>query len=382
MRQLALGLALAITSSALAQEARPGHTLVLHHGHDPSAAVTAGGLAHDARLAFALPETAPTSRLSIAMPGTRMRGPVVDASGRVFVGTSSGVTIVEPDGHASHDVVVGALEAPPVIVPGGDVVALARDGMLARIAPDGRVVMRAASLLGIRFAPLVRGDGALIVVAASRTLAELGPDLSVRRARELPDGLALSPTETARGHYAIAAGAELVFVDPHGLEVLRTIPLPDRAATPVARAEDGTLWVATVDGDLLRVHGELRIGESIALGARLPEAATLDRAMLGVAPGGDVLVAVPSRGLVRIAPSGAERWIWSGEAPLIGALSVDGDGRTAVIDRTGHLSVIAADGTPDWTLALGAVPLGAAMTTPQGRIVVATDQGVLLLGPS
>jgi outer membrane protein assembly factor BamB len=373
---------LVLASTAAAQDARPGHTLVLHQGHDANAIAIAGGLAHDARVPFPWPASAPSSRVTIPMPAARIRGPVVDASGRVFVGTASGVTIIEADGRSSREVIVGALDAPPVIVPGGDVVAMSREGLCARIGADGHVVSRAASLLGVRFSPLVRSDGSLVAVAANRTLAELGPDLVVRRVRELPDGLALSPTETARGDYAIAAGTELVIVDPRSFDVVRVIALPDRAATPVARAPDGTLWVATVDGDLVRMHGELRMADAISLGARLPEAATSDRATLGIASDGDVLVAVPTRGLVRIATSGEERWTWTAEAPLIGAIAVDASGHTAVVDRIGHLSVIAANGDREWTLALGATPLGAPITTAQGRIAIATDQGLVLLGPS
>lgn len=385
-RPLALLLGLAITLGALAsargEEVRPGHTVVLDHGADPAvASAMPGGGAHDGRLAFALPRAAPSARVVVATVGGRPRGPAVDALGRIFVGTTTGLAILAPDGTVVHEVPVGAVDCAPVIVPGGDVIALSRDGTFARIAPDGSVRARAATGLGVRFAPLVQSDASLAVVAASRTLALLGSNLEVLARRELPDGLALSPTRTARGRWAIAAGSELVIVDPVTHEVECSLALPARTATPVAAASDGTLWVATVEGDLVRVRGEARITGTMRLGARLPEATMSDRAMLGIAPDSDVLVVVPARGLVRLAPDGTERWTRASDTPLVGALSIDPEGRAAVIDRLGHLSVIDAAGAIEWTLALEALPLGPAITTGQGRVVVATERGVVVLGP-
>lgn len=367
---------------ARGEEARPGQTLVLDHGQDAAvASAMPGGAAHDGRLAYPLPVTAPLARLVVATSGARPRGPAVDADGRIFVGTTSGVAILGAEGVLAREIVVGSLDCAPVLVPGGDVIALARDGTFARIASDGTVRARASTGLGVRFAPLVEADGGLAVVAASRTLAWLGSDLEVVATLELPDGLALSPTRTARGRWAIAAGNELVVVEPATRSIERTIALPGRSATPVAAASDGTLWVATVDGELVRVRGESRIAASMRLGARLPEATTSDRAMLALAPDDDVLVVVPARGLVRVAPDGTERWTWASETPLVGALSIDPRGRAAVIDRLGHLSVIDPSGASEWSMALEALPLGPAITTREGRVIVATERGVVLIGP-
>ena len=370
------------TSGASGEEARPGRTLVLHHGWEPGIASAMAGTEHrDGRLAFAFPSAAPTARVLAVLVGTRPRGPVIDQSGRIFVGTTSGLAIVSADGTSVREVSLGALDCSPVLVPGGDVVGLSRDGMLARVTPDGYVRWRVGTSLPIRFSPLVLADGSFAVVAASRTLAHVGSDLEVRAQIELPDGLALSPTRTARDHWVIAAGTELVWVDPSTLEIELAIALPGRAATPAAVAPDGTLWVATVEGELVRVIDALRIDRVMALGARLPEATTSDRAMLAVAPDGDVLVSVPTRGLVRFAPDGTERWTWASETPLVSSVSVDANGRAAAIDRVGHLSVVDVDGTVLWTLALETLPLGPAIVTGQGRIVVATERGVVVLGP-
>lgn len=388
MRRGALALLLPLSllrlaSDARAEEARPGHTLVLHHGSDPAApSAMPGGAEHDGRLVFALPRAAPSARVVVSLAGARPRGPSVDAQGRIFVGTATGVAILAADGSTTRDVSAGALESGPVLVPGGDVIALSREGMLARIAPDGTVRARSSIGMGVRFAPLVLDDASLVLIGSSRTLLWLGSDLAVRRRRELPDGLALSPTLTAHRRWAIAAGTELVIIDPDSFEVEQQLPLPARAATPPASAPDGTLWLATVDGDLLRVRGEARITSTTPLGGRLPEATTADRATLGVAPNGDVLVVVPARGLVRVAPDGTERWVWASDTPLIGALSVDPEGRAVVLDRIGHLSVIDAIGALEWSVVLEAAPLGPAIVTGQGRIVVTTERGVVILGPA
>ncbi len=383
-RRLTLVLVGIVASASVArgEEAVPGRTLALDHGFGAGiASAMSGGSARDGRLAFGLPRQPPAQRAFVEMPGQRPRGPVVDADGRVFVGTVGGVAIVEPDGSERREVAVGVLDCAPVLVPGGDVIALSRDGALARLAPDGLARRRASTGLAVRFGPLVEPDGSLVTAVASRQLVLLGSDLEVRATRELPDGPALSPARTARGRYAVAAGSELVVLDPEGLAIVRSIVLPGRAATPPAASADGSIWIATVDGVLVRVRAEARVAGTSALGGRLPEAASSDRAMLGVAPDGDVLAVVPARGLVRVAPDGSERWTWASDTPLVGAISVDPDGRAAVVDRLGHLSVISASGEREWSLALEGMPLGPAIVTGQGRVVVATERGVVILGP-
>jgi len=104
--------------------------------------------------------------------------------------------------------------------------------------------------------------------------------------------------------------------------------------------------------------------------------------MLGVAPEGDVLVVVPTRGLVRLDAEGRERWVWASEAPLASAVSVDASGRAGVVDRIGHLSVIDPDGTRAWMVALEAAPMGPPIVTAQGRVVTVTEHGVVVLGPT
>lgn len=371
-----------VALSARAEEARPGRTLVLDHGTDPAlVAGTSGGASRDGRLHHPLPRAAPVARVLVATTGARPRGPVVDAVGRIVVGTVNGMLIVSPDGTETRSVLADALDCPPVVVPGGDFVALSREGRLVRATPEGTVIARAPSTgLSVRSAPLVEADGSLVVVAG-RTLAEVGSDLEVRRTLPLPDGPALSPARTREGRWVVVAGSEVVLVEPRRMELLRSWFLPGRAATPPAVAGDGTIWVATVDGDLVHVTHETRLAGTISLGGRLPEAASSERTMLGVAPDGDVLAVVPTRGLVRVAPDGTERWVWAGDTPLVGAASVDAYGRAAVLDRVGHLAVIDPSGALEWTFALGSLPLGGPVVTAEGRVVVVTERGVEILGP-
>ncbi len=383
-RGAALALLVLALSPALAlgDEASPGEVCTLHLGLPPgAAAVMPGGARRDGRLSFPLPRSAPSREVHAVVAGARPRGPAIDEEGRLFVGTGAGLAVVSPDGASVHDVPLDVVDCAPVLVPGGGVVAISRDGLIARVDASGRVVRRSVLRRAVRFSPLAMDDGSLGAVAAGRTLLRIGDDLSVREAREMPDGLALSPTAAPSGHWLVSAGTELEVVDRATLEVLRSIPLPARAATPAAIAPDGTVWVGTVEGDLVRIRGEARVASTIDLGARLPEATTSDRAMLAIAPDGDLLVALPTRGLVRVSPEGEERWAYATETPLASAVSVDGEGRAAVIDRLGHLMVVDPAGQVEWTYALASVPLGPVLVTAQGRVVVATEGGVVILGP-
>lgn len=377
-----LGLA-SLPAGARGEEVRPGQACTLHLGFSPQAAsVMPGGPRRDGRLAFSLPRSAPSSHALAVVAGGRPRGPAIDEDGRLYVGTGSGLAVISPDGASVHDVALDVLDCAPVLVPGGGAVGVSREGLIARVDPSGHVVRREALRRAVRFSPLVSPDGSLAVVAAGRTLLRVDDVLAVREAREMPDGLALSPTEAPSGSWLVAAGTELEVVDPGTLEVARSIPLPARAATPAAIAPDGTAWVGTVEGDLVRVRGEARVVGTIDLGARLPEATTSDRAMLGIAPDADLLVAVPSLGLVRISSEGEERWTYAPDTPLASAVSVDPEGRAAVVDRLGHLFVVSAAGDVEWTVALESMPLGPVLVTAQGRVVVATERGVVILGPA
>jgi outer membrane protein assembly factor BamB len=366
-----------------AERARPGETIVLHHGRDPAVpSAMPGGPHHDQRVARPWPRTAPATRSTVVVPGGRPRGPAVDALGRLFVGTGTGLLVLSEDGAPIADVAIGPLDAAPVLVPGGDVIAASRNGLFARVAPDGSVRARSATDLGVRFAPLVCEDGTLAVVGSSRIVAGLDGALATRFQIELADGLALSPTELPSGHWAIAAGAQLAVIDPRQGALVRTITLPQRAAAPPLVDDEGTLWVATVDGALVAIRHESRITRTLSLGGHLLEPGAADRSFLALAPDGDLLVAVPTRGLVRLAPDGTERWSLATDTPPVPALAIDPEGRTAIADRVGHLSIVSPDGAIEWTTMLDSIVLAAPIPTARGRLVVATERGIVLLGPS
>lgn len=365
---------LCLPSVVAGELARPGETLVLHRGFDPAvASAMPGGQAHDARLVYALPEGAPANVELVGGAHARPRGPAVDEAGRIYVGTGTGLAILAPDGATIADTVVSVLEAAPVLVPGGDAIAVSRNGMIARVAPDGTVRMRRATDLGVRFAPLVLDDGSFLVVGANRTLSRFGPDLEERFRTDLPDGFGLSATLAASGHVVVATGSELVVVDLDGA-IVRSIPLPGRAVTPPARAANGSLWLATTEGALVEIVHESRVRRTVPLGARVADGTTL-----AIAPNGDVLVAISTRGVVAVGPDGAERWVTALDAPFFGFLAVDGTGRIAALDRLGRLSVISPEGRVEWTVGIGGVPLAAPVVTPDRRIVLATDRGVAIL---
>jgi outer membrane protein assembly factor BamB len=370
---LAISLALLVPQTGSGELAEPGETLVLHRGLDPAIpAAMPGGASHDGRLAYPLPASAPERTELVGGANPRPRGPVIDEAGRIYAGTGAGLAILAADGTMIAEVAVGVLEASPVLVPGGDVIAISRNGMIARVAPDGTVRARHATDLGVRFAPLVLEDGSFVVVGANRTVSRFGSDLEERFRTELPDGFGLSATLTSAGRIAVATGSELVIVDLDG-SIVRSIALPGRAVTPPARAANGSLWVATTDGALVEVVHESRIRRTVALAGRVSDGTTL-----ALAPSGDVLVAVATRGLIAIAPDGTERWVTALDAPFFGFVAVDASGRIAALDRLGRLSVVSPDGVVEWSVGIGGVPLAAPIVTQRGEVVLATDRGVVI----
>ncbi len=369
-----LSAALLLPSIAAGERVRPGETLVLHRGFDPRvASAMPGGQAHDGRLAYPLPEVAPSRLDAIGSAHARPRGPVVDQAGHLYVGTTTGLAILDVDGVVIAETAAGVLEAPPALMPGGDAIAISRNGMIVRVAPDGAVRARRSTDLGVRFAPLVLDDGSFFLVGANRTLSRFGPDLEERFRTELPDGFGLSPTLSASGRVVVTAGSELVVVGLDG-GIARSIALPGRAVTPPARAPNGSLWLATTEGALIEIAHESRIRRVVPLGGRVPDGTTL-----AIAPNGDVLVAVPTRGVVAIDATGNERWTTAVDAPFFGFLAVDAAGRIAALDRIGRLWVITPEGTTLWSTTVGGVPLGPPVVTPAGQIVLSTDRGIAVL---
>jgi outer membrane protein assembly factor BamB len=156
--------------------------------------------------------------------------------------------------------------------------------------------------------------------------------------------------------------------------IVRSLSLPGRAVASPARAQNGSLWVATADGDLVEIVHESRIRRTVTLGARLGDGTTI-----AIAPSGDLVVAVPTRGLVCIAPDGSERWTATVSAPFFGFLAVDPDGRVAALDRLSRLSAVSPDGVVEWSVNLGAVPLAAPVVLSDHSIAVATDHGLAML---
>ena len=326
------------------------------------------------RLRGHAPHAEPSRAWDHALRHPRPSGPIIAADGTLYLGTRGGLTALGPDGTERWSVSIGQLVSAPSLAPSDDVIAVTRGGLVAVVSPAG--VVRETADLGApaRGSPLVLDDGSVLIATLDRRVHRL--DASLRRVfvTELADGLVNSVTRTRRGQLALTAGRVLSILSPEGY-LTRTAALSGRATGAAAVADDGTLWVSTLDGagagvlDAIEPNGERR--SRTELGSR-----HYDGAALVVGHDGAVRVPTVSEGVVCVGPSGTERWRAPNPQGYNAPASIDEEDTTLLVDRGGRLIAIAADGTERWRVVLGRHAYEAPVMGADGTIYIATENGV------
>jgi len=366
-------LACLIAVPALAHPVPIGRYAQIPYGVSPAHPhpTEGGGAARTGRLRGVAPATEPRRLWERNLPQRRLRGPTLAADGTLYLGTMGGLSAVAPDGTERWSVRLGAVPGAPSIAPSGDVAVVTRGGLVALVSPEG-VVRRTADLgAPARGSLLVLDDGSVVVGTLDRRVHRLDASLRPVFETELADGSASTLALTARGALAVASGRFLSLLSPTG-GITRQVTLGGRASAPPSVADDGTLWVPTVEGVLHAIEPGGRIRSRTELGSR-----HYDGAAPAIGPDGAVRVPTMSEGVVCVGAGGTERWRFPSPAGFNAPISVDAAGTTLAVDRGGRLFAIDETGVERWRVVIGTHTYQAPVLAADGTLYVVTEQGAL-----
>ncbi len=370
-----LGLALA-SATAQGQRIEPGHLVTLRSGLASPTAVDLGGPERDGRVERTLEggrhrviDRAPTS-------SRRASAPVEWPDVGIAVGASDGLWIREAAG-PTRTLLLGPIDARPVILPSRELLVTTRDGRVLVIDRAGVVVREARASAGVRGSPLVLADGSVVLTTLDRGVARFDAMLEPVFAVTLPAGVVQPPALLGRDRIVIAAGERLHVLDLAG-SLLSSIDLGDRAVAAPVVDEHGTVHVLLALGSIAVAPRGSRISSRVAVGGRVFD----QSAMFARDEDGSYRVAVPALGIVCLAPDGAQRWVASTDAPFHGPLLVDAAHTTLAFDRRGRLAVITPSGEIMERIELGGLVTGFPLLASDGSVWVTTDAAELVhVGP-
>ncbi len=366
---------LAPLASARAVPVSIGRATRLPHGVDPAhpAAMEHVGQARRGLAIGLIPARAPTLFASATLGEGQGRGGVVARDGLALLGTAQGLRGIDAAAGSRWHAEVGAVIACPAIAPGDRAVVATQRGEVHVVSlADGRAIVpprRVAT--GVRHAALVLDDGSIVVSGTERVLHRVAADLSPIFEAELDDAPGTAAALSAAGHIVCPAGADLRVLDVDG-RTLRVVPLGGRASGPPACAEDGALWIALVEGEVVQIVDERRVRARASLGARV-----FDGANLALARDGSLRVAVSARGLVCLDARGVERWVYASDAPIARAVVVDASGAALTVDARGRLTAIEANGSLRWRVQLAGASSSVPVVRADGAIVTVADRAVV-----
>jgi outer membrane protein assembly factor BamB len=334
-------------------------------------ATVRGDARRTGRLRGVLPRDAPVLRWERTIRHRQPRGPAIAADGTLYVGHLGGLTSLAPDGTERWTALVGAVRYAPSFLPSGDVVVVTRAGLLAVVSPEG--VVRRSVALGVPAmgSTLVLDDGSVVVGTADRRLHRRDVSLRSVFETELRDPMGSTATRTGRGLVAVVTGLALRLYDARGA-LVREIALGSRPSTPIAVADDGTLWVGTSDGAVLAIDPNGRVRSRTELATPHYEGAAL-------AVGRDGAVRLPTirEGLVCIGPGGSERWRVASSAGYRTSVHLDDEDTAVAVDSGGIMTAVAADGTERWRVTLPTYVSETPVLGLDGTLYVLTDNGGL-----
>lgn len=303
-----------------------------------------GGPRRAGRLRGRLPARVPRRLWDESIGSRGPQGPTLAADGSIYLGTRDGVVALNPDGTERWRLDdLGTVSAAPSLTPSDDLVVATREGVLARVGRDG-VVRRRRRLAPMRGATLVLDDGSVVVGTVDRQVHRLDADLRPVFTAPLSHGTVVTPTLARRGALALASGQLLTLLDPRG-QLRRQVSLGGRASSPAAVADDGTIWVTTIEGGLVAIDSGGRVRSRTELGSR---------SAMGLAIGHDGAVRVPTltAGLVCVGPAGGTRWTVPSSIRINAPVVIDEDDTTLMVVRD-RVIAIEADGTERWRFVVG-----------------------------
>lgn len=364
---------LLVAAVAAADPVQVGRYAEIPYGvrRDHAYATEQGDARRTGRVRGRAPASAPERVWERSLTHRRPRGPIVAHDGTLYLGTMGGLMALAPDGTELWSAPVGGVYYAPSFLPSGDIVAATRGGLAVVVGRDGTLRRSADLSAPAHGSPLVLDDGSVVIATVDRRVRRLDSSLRVLFDVGLPDGNGATLATTSQGDIAAVAGRELVILSTSGA-LVRTSPLGGRATASPAVADDGTLWIALAEGQLLGLGPSGRERARVDLGGR-----PYDEAAIAI--GADAAVRVPTvnAGLVCVGPAGGERWRVASQIGFNAPASVDEEGTTLVVDRGGRMLAIGADGQERWAVAVGTYVYQAPVLAADGTIYIVTERGAV-----
>lgn len=367
-------LASAFALRAGATPVEVGTLRVVHHGIDaahPQPAAFGGPERHRRSTARA-PRVSPSIVWTRSDLGRAVQAPLVDASGRLFVVSTTGAALLGADGVPLVRAPSDSIDAQGVISPMGTFVVATGRGALLEISTAGAAHARAISTEPVMGPIVGLDDGSIVLTTRTLSLVRYGSDgtraWSLRMPSLVDDALAVVRDETI----VCAATSRVLFVSLDGtIRAEHTLGAP--VAIGPAVAPDGLVWVGSFVGELLAfdVDGHVRVRTS--LGGRFIRASAI-----AIAADGSLRIAAPSGELVAFEPDGTERFRVTAGTPVSSALVVDADGTTIIATEQGQLYAYDAAGAERWHVALGGRTQAPPVLGRDGTIYIARVDGTLL----
>ncbi|MGE0788769.1 MAG: PQQ-binding-like beta-propeller repeat protein [Sandaracinaceae bacterium] len=363
---------LAVASPALAHPVIVGRYREIPFGIDPAHPhpISRGDRRRTGRMRGAVPAERPSLVWQVDLRSRTPRGPILSADGTLFIGTRDGLSAVTATGEVRWHLRLGHVYAAPTLMPGGDVVAVTAEGRVSVLSQDG-VVLRGADVhAGTRGSPLVLDDGSIIVPTIDRRIHRLDANLREVSSSMVPDGSNRNDVSlVGRDTLAVASGRSLVLLGPRG-RVLHQVTLTGSATSAPLVADDGTLFVTTVEGVLHAIDPRGRVTSRTELGSR-----HYDAACPVIGRDGGVRIPTLAAGLVCVGPSGTVRWSAANANGYQAAASIDVHDVTLLVDRGGEVRAIGPDGTERWSIGLETFTYEAPVVAPDGTLYVTTERG-------
>lgn len=364
---------LCVLSPASARPVRTGRYVEIPYGISEAHpwGTEGGNSQRNGRVGAAAPPTAPTQLWEKRLRLGRLSPPAIMEDGTLFLAGAAGVSGIDPNGQVHWTLRLGFVTGTPSVTPTGEIAVGTSGGALLQITPEGDQRARTLAGGGVRGSPLVLADGSLVVAVIDQGVQRF--DAEGRQLFRTPVSQTMQgpPVWSRNGEILVPVGEELVALSTRGDLRARTSLGAVVVAGP-AVADDGTIWVLTIDGGLHQLSPELAVRSRTEVGGQVAVTTT-------IAVGSDGAVRVPTRdgALVCVGPNGTVRWRLEGEGSYLGGVALDRHDIALTVSDRGRLLAVDPDGNVRWRAEVGTRTDAAPVLGPDGTVYVATVRGTL-----
>lgn len=362
-----------IVATVAARPVRTGRYVEIPYGirEDHPWATEGGNSRRNGRVRAEVPREAPTRVWEQRFRLGRLSPPAVAADGTLYLAGAAGVGAVQSDGTVRWMQRLGYITGTPSLTPTGDIAVGTSGGALLQITAQGDVRARTTTGGQVRGAPLVLADGSMVVGAYDQAVHRF--DAEGRRLFRVPvpSQVQGAAVWSKNGEILVPLNDELVVLTPRG-DVRTRVPLGATVVAGPAVADDGTIWILTLDGGLHQLSPRFAVRTRTDVAGQVAVTTTL-------AVGRDGAVRVPTRdgALVCVGPNGTERWRLTGEGGFLGGVTIDMNDVSLLVNEQGVLLAVDPDGTVLWRARIDTRVDAPPVAGPTGAVYVATVRGTL-----